>query len=96
MATYFSGNQKIESGGDITNLSPVEDGEGIKSASPGGRFDPVTERIICVRGTLVHQVGGYVFPSPVGAVLIITPLEKEDKNPKSPPLAIIGLLGNHE
>ena len=48
--------------------------------------------MICVQGTLAHQVGRYIFPSPEQTVLMTTPPETGDGNPKSPPPSIVGLL----
>ena len=46
----------------------------------------------CVQFTLAHQVAGYIFPSPEGTVLMTSPFETGDGNPKSPPPSIVGLL----
>ena len=74
-------NPTIEGGGDVTNLSPSTDGDDRKATPPGGRFDQPTGGMICARGTLAYQVGGVVFSSPVGAVLMTSPPEIGDGNP---------------
>ena len=51
-------NPTIEGGGDVTNLSPVEDGNDRKTTPSGDRFVLITGSMNCVQGTLAHQVGG--------------------------------------
>ena len=73
-------------------MSPDEDGNDSKATPLGDRLDLIPGGNNCVRGTLAHQVGGYVFPSPEGAVLMTSPPETGDGNRKSPPPSIVGLL----
>ena len=85
-------NPTIEGGGDVTNMSPGEDGNDRKATPLRDRLDSITVRMNCVRGKLAQQVGEYVFPSPEGAVLMASPPETGDGNQKSPSPSIVGLL----